>query len=57
MKRKIPITFGMWWMQLNKKRKIEPYMKEIILADFKGRGLTENEDIDTYNDALKKFGL
>ena len=50
------LPFSAWWMLANKKITFKPWMKEIILADFKARGLTETETLDDYYAALTKFG-
>lgn len=51
------IAFDNWWIVICKRLNLKSWMKEIILADFKGRGLTELETTDQYEEALKKFGL
>lgn len=50
------LSYDEWWMIINKKIKFRPHMKEIILADFKGRGLSLLETLSRYDEALKLFG-
>jgi hypothetical protein len=51
------ISFENWWIVVCKRLNLKSWLKEILLADFKGRGLTEKESTAKYEDALKKFGL
>lgn len=53
----VSISFEIWWIGISKKLNLKSWMKEIILADFKGRGLTEKELPAKYDEALKLFGL
>ena len=50
------LSYDEWWMLTNKKLNLRPHLKEIILADFKGRGLTIKENLEKYNKALSLFG-
>ena len=50
------IAFKIWWMEISKALNLRPYMKEIILADFKARGLGEKEPKEKYMHALELFG-
>ena len=51
------VSYDEWWMIANKKvKQMKPWMKEIVLADFKGRGLTISETMDKYDQALGLFG-
>ncbi len=50
------IFFDQWWA--NKSKRIPPiHRKEVIFADFKGRGLTNKETTEAYDLGLKKYGL
>lgn len=51
------ISFDQWWMLLCSKKSVRSYLKEILLVDFIARGLTKSETEQTYNDALKLFGI
>lgn len=51
------VSFDQWWMIASKKRTFRPYMKEVIFADFKGRGLKARETIARFDEALRKFGI
>lgn len=45
------------WYALREKQIPSKHMKEIILADFKGRGLTSKETLATFDAALRKYGV
>ena len=50
------ITFDSWYHQ--RKNKIpKQHMKEILLADFKSRGLDEESTMEMYDKALKIYGV
>lgn len=51
------IDFDTWWMDINRRVKMKPWMKEVVKADFKGRGLTLKETMEKYDDALRLFGI
>lgn len=51
------MTFDQWWMTVNGKKSLKPWMKEIVWADFKARGKTKNETEESYNKALELFGI
>jgi hypothetical protein len=51
------ISFDQWWVIINTKVQMKPYMKEILLADFASRGLTKLEEEQKYNDTLRIFGI
>jgi hypothetical protein len=50
------ISFEQWWMLVNKKMDFKPWLKEVMKADFKSRGLGANEKESAFNAALEKFG-
>jgi len=50
------VSFATWWVITTKKANFRPHMKEIIRADFGGRGLSDNETMAAYTAALKQFG-
>ena len=50
------IAFDAWWA-MNEKRIPVQHRKEIIKADFRARGLSMKETANTYNDALKVYGV
>jgi hypothetical protein len=51
------VSFDQWWMTVNGKASLKPWMKEIIWVDFKARGLGKSETEEAYNNALKLFGI
>ena len=51
------ISFDIWWMGFIRKVKIRPSYKEIIIADFKARGLSMKEKEEAYNKAIESFGF
>ena len=55
-KKEMKFSFDVWWALASKKSNFRPYLKEIIWADFKGRGLNKEETLKCFYDALKKFG-
>lgn len=50
------VDFIVWWT-LNEKKIPEHHHKEIIKADFKARGLSDMEQMEVFDAALKKYGL
>jgi hypothetical protein len=50
------VDFDAWWAMNEKKIPVQHY-KEIIMADFGARGLSLRETPQSYNDALKKYGV
>lgn len=51
------VSFDIWWMGLIRKIKIRPSYKEIIIADFKARGLSMKEKEEDYDKAIESFGF
>ena len=51
------ISFDIWWMGFIRKVKIRPSYKEIIIADFKARGLSMKEKEEDYDKAIESFGI
>lgn len=51
------VTFDQWWMLMNKKRNLKPWLKEIVWADFKARGVSKMEKEKVFEDALKLYGI
>ena len=51
------ISFDQWWMLVNKRVSLPYWQKEVILADFKGRGLSKMETEESFDNALKMFGV
>ena len=50
------VHFDAWWAMTEKK--IPPqHHKEIVMADFRARGLSHMESIQSYNEALKRYGV
>jgi hypothetical protein len=52
-----PISFKKWFTIISKERGMQEYLFEILKADFKARGLTENELKSEFDKALKLFGM
>ena len=50
------IFFDQWWASKGKQIPAK-HRKEVILADFKARGLTNKETSSDYDLGLKKYGL
>jgi len=50
------ISFDQWWMKASKKIKLSSWLKEVLLADFKARGLSKEETEERFNKALEQFG-
>lgn len=51
------VSYDQWWMMLNGRMKIRSHLKEVIWADMKARGITKTESIETFDKALKLFGI
>jgi hypothetical protein len=52
----VKVAFDAWWAMNETKIPVQHH-KEIILADFRARGLSLKETIKSYNEALNKYGL
>jgi hypothetical protein len=51
------VEFDYWWA-LRKDQLNQPaHLKEIVLADMKGRGLSKEESLDSWDKAARIFGL
>lgn len=50
------IEFDIWWV-MKSDAIPKHHMKEVIKADFKGRGLSNLETVETFDKALKAYGL
>ena len=51
------IGFDQWWADKGLSAKLAPHMKEIVYADFRGRGLTAIHALEAWDTAAKQFGL
>ena len=51
------ISFDMWWAITMKKINIRPSYKEVVAADFRGRGLGKTATASAYNKALELYGI
>lgn len=51
------IDFDTWWMDINRRVKMKSWMKEVVQADFKGRGLGKHESIEKFDESLRLFGI
>jgi hypothetical protein len=50
------LDFDAWWA-LNEKKIPKQHTKDVIWADFKARGLSSQETMQTYNLAIREYGL
>jgi arginine/lysine/ornithine decarboxylase len=50
------IDFDAWWALVENKIPTH-HNREVIKADFRGRGLSSQETMQAYNEALGKYGL
>ena len=50
------VEFNVWFAMREKKIPAQ-HLREIIWADFRGRGLSDKETLATYDDALAKYGV
>lgn len=50
------MSFDAWWA-VTAKKIAEHHRKEIVFADFKARGLSANETMAAYNNALQRYGV
>jgi hypothetical protein len=51
------VSFDQWWISINSRVSLKPYMKEILLADFKARGVSKSETLEKYDETLRTFGI
>ena len=51
------VGFDIWWMDISRRVELKQWMKEIVKADFKGRGLNKEETVETFDDGLRAFGV
>lgn len=52
----VEVAFDMWYAMRHKLIPLQHY-KEILKADFKGRGLKETETLEAFDQALRKYGV
>lgn len=45
------------WFAMRSKQIGKQHHKEIIKADFKSRGLGQNESLEDFDEALRKYGV
>ena len=45
------------WFAMREKKIPGHHLREIIRADFKGRGLSAKETLATFDEALRKYGV
>lgn len=50
------MPFDVWWAMVQKKMPPQ-HRKEVILADFKARGLGMKQTLAEYNEALALYGV
>jgi hypothetical protein len=50
------VDFDAWWAMREKKVPTQ-HLKEIVLADFQARQLSLKETLQTYDEALRKYGV
>ena len=50
------ISFDSWWA-MSKKNMPAQHHKEVVLADFRARGLRMNETVGAFNKALALYGV
>jgi hypothetical protein len=51
------INFEEWWLLRYSSFKMNPYLKDVLRADMKGRGLGVKNTLKQWDDAAKLFGL
>ena len=51
------IDFNSWWITAQKRLSLRAWEKEIIKADFKGRGSSLKETDDKFYEYLKLYGI
>lgn len=51
-----PVDFNVWFAMREKKIPAQ-HLREIIWADFRGRGLSKKETVATFDEALAKYGI
>lgn len=50
------VDFDAWWAMVERKIPAH-HRKEVIWADLRARGLSQNESLKDYNAGLQKYGL
>jgi hypothetical protein len=50
------VSFDMWWAMVQKNMP-EQHRKEVVLADFRARGLRAHEPMSAFNKALALYGV
>jgi hypothetical protein len=50
------VTFDVWWSGVAKKLNLPAYLKEVVWADFKARGLQRESTDEQFAKALGQFG-
>lgn len=55
--RVLEVSFDQWWADKASSLKLAHHMKEIVRADFRGRGLVNSNTLEKWDWAAKQFGL
>jgi hypothetical protein len=50
------VSFDAWWAMVQKQMPRQ-HSKEVVLADFKARGMRMQEPVSAYNNALTLYGV
>jgi hypothetical protein len=50
------IAFDAWWASVQKRMPLQHH-KEVVMADFKARGLSKQEPANVFNKALAQYGV
>ena len=50
------VNFDSWWSEMAKVKRLPIYLKEVVSADFKSRGLNKGDSKSKFDAALKVFG-
>ncbi len=51
------VDFDFWWASRKDQIKQPQHMKEILAADARGRGLSKKETMESWDNAVRAFGL
>jgi len=56
-KKEDKLDFDEWWAMRHNKFTINPYLKDVLKADAKGRGLKNKHSIQEWDSAARMYGL
>lgn len=57
VKKATKVSFDSWYQSISGKINVKAHKKEVVRADFSGRGLSDKEEKQVYDKALEQYGI